>query len=204
MEENPFVIIMAGGIGSRFWPYSRDSYPKQFLDVLGTGRTMLQMTYDRFAPLTDPERIMVVSNIKCGHLVQKQLPGISEDNLLSEPVKRDTAACIAYASYKIRKKHPNARVIVSPSDHLILNETLFQDQMKSALDVAGSDNNLVTIGIKPNRPDTGYGYIQYIEEPERSAQKVKTFTEKPNLELATTFLESGDFVWNSGIFVWEN
>lgn len=204
MSEKPFVVIMAGGIGSRFWPYSRDSYPKQFLDVLGTGRTMLQMTYDRFAPLTDPERIMVVSNIKCRHLVQKQLPGISEDNLLSEPVKRDTAACIAYASYKIRKKHPNARVIVSPSDHLILNETLFQDQMKSALDVAGSDNNLVTIGIKPNRPDTGYGYIQYIEEPGKLAQKVKTFTEKPNLELATTFLESGDFVWNSGIFVWEN
>lgn len=204
MTEKPFVVIMAGGIGSRFWPYSRDSYPKQFLDILGTGRTMLQMTYDRFAPLTDPDRIIVVSNIKCRHLVKEQLPGISEGNLLAEPVRRDTAACIAYASYKIRKRHPGAKVIVSPSDHLILNESLFQDQVKCALQVAGADNNLVTIGIKPNRPETGYGYIQYIEEPNKLAQKVKTFTEKPNLELAATFLESGDFVWNSGIFVWEN
>lgn len=203
MEENPFVVIMAGGIGSRFWPYSRNSYPKQFLDVLGTGRSMLQMTYDRFSPFTTPDRILVVSNSKYEHLVKKQLPELLEDNLLSEPLKRDTATCIAYASYKIRKRNPRAKVIITPSDHMILQESLFQVKVKTALDTA-SDNNLVTIGIKPNRPDTGYGYIQYLEEPEAMAHKVKTFTEKPNLELARTFIQSGDFVWNSGIFVWTN
>jgi len=203
MEENPFVIIMAGGIGSRFWPYSRDSYPKQFLDVLGTGRSMLQMTYDRFSPFTTPDRIMVVSNSKYGHLVKKQLPEIPESNVLCEPVKRDTAACIAYASYKIRNANPDAFVIVSPSDHLIINESHFQGKIKIALQSA-SDRNLVTIGIKPNRPDTGYGYIQYINNAGGQAYKVKTFTEKPNLELATTFYQSGEFVWNSGIFVWKN
>lgn len=203
MEENPFVIIMAGGIGSRFWPYSRDSYPKQFLDVLGTGRSMLQMTYDRFAPFTIPDRIMVVSNNKYKHLVKEQLPEIPEDNILCEPVKRDTAACIAYASYKIRNRNPEAKVIVTPSDHLIINESHFQGKIKIALQTA-SDRNLVTIGIKPNRPDTAYGYIQYIEEPDALAHKAKTFTEKPNIELATTFYQSGEFVWNSGIFVWKN
>jgi mannose-1-phosphate guanylyltransferase len=203
MEGNPFVVIMAGGIGSRFWPYSRDSYPKQFLDILGTGRTMLQMTYERFAPFTSPERIMVVTNSKYTHLVKKQLPEVLDDNILSEPTKRDTATCIAYASYKIRKKYPDAKVIVSPSDHMILNDLLFQAKIRTALEAA-SDTNLVTIGIKPNRPDTGYGYIQYIDEPDALVQKVKTFTEKPNAELAETFLQSGDFVWNSGIFVWKN
>lgn len=203
MEENPFVVIMAGGIGSRFWPYSRDGYPKQFLDILGTGRTMLQMTYERFAPFTTPERMVVVTNSKYQDLVKQQLPEVAEENILCEPTKRDTATCIAYASYKIRKRYPEATVIVTPSDHMILNESLFQAKIKSAVETA-SDVNLVTIGIQPNRPDTGYGYIQYIEEPGAIAQKVKTFTEKPNAELAETFLQSGDFVWNSGIFVWKN
>lgn len=203
MEDNPFVVVMAGGIGSRFWPYSRDSYPKQFLDILGTGRSMLQMTYDRFASFTTPERIIVVTNSKYEQLVKDQLPEVLSQNILSEPSKRDTATCIAYASYKIRKRFPEAKVIVTPSDHMILNESLFQAKVKSALEVA-SDTNLVTIGIKPNRPDTGYGYIQYLAEPEVLAQKVKTFTEKPNAELAETFLQSGDFVWNSGIFIWKN
>src|SRR5690606_40316418 len=136
MEGNPFVVIMAGGIGSRFWPYSRDSYPKQFLDILGTGRTMLQMTYERFAPFTSPERIMVVTNCKYTHLVKKQLPEVLDDNILSEPTKRDTATCIAYASYKIRKKYPDAKVIVSPSDHMILNDLLFQAKIRTALEAA--------------------------------------------------------------------
>jgi|SRR5690606_8047366 len=203
MEENPFVVIMAGGIGSRFWPYSRDSYPKQFLDVLGTGRSMLQMTYERFAPFTRKERIMVVTNSKYADLVKEQLPGVLAENILSEPTKRDTATCIAYASYKIRKKYPDAKVIVTPSDHMILNELLFHAKITTALETA-TDTNLVTIGIKPNRPDTGYGYIQYIDEPDALVQKVKTFTEKPSAELAETFIQSGDFVWNSGIFIWKN
>ncbi|MEX2592141.1 MAG: mannose-1-phosphate guanylyltransferase [Anditalea sp.] len=204
MNDKPFVVIMAGGIGSRFWPYSRNNNPKQFLDILGMGRTMLQMTYDRFAPFTTPDRILVVCNTKCFHLVKEQLPEVFDEHVLSEPLKRDTATCIAYASYKIRKKAPGAKVIVTPSDHLIINESLFQARIKDALKSVDSDNRLVTIGIKPNSPETGYGYIQYIEEPDQIAQKVKTFTEKPNIELASTFLESGDFVWNSGIFIWEN
>lgn len=204
MNENPFVVIMAGGIGSRFWPYSRDRNPKQFLDFLGTGRSMLQMTYDRFAPFTTPDRIIVVTHTKYLNLVKNQLPQVLEDNVLSEPLKRDTATCIAYASYKIRKKSPEAKVIVTPSDHLITSEALFHARIKNALQSASSTNHLVTIGIKPNRPETGYGYIQYMENPDQVVKKVKTFIEKPDLELATTFLDSGDFVWNSGIFVWEN
>lgn len=203
MDEKPFVVIMAGGIGSRFWPYSRDSFPKQFLDILGTGQSMLQMTYDRFAPFTTPDRIVVVSNSKYEHLVKKQLPDLLEDNILCEPLKRNTAICIAYASYKINKRYPDARVIVTPSDHMITNESLFQAKVETAL-FTTTDSNLVTIGIQPNRPETGYGYIQYIDEPGALAHKVKTFTEKPNIELAQTFVQSGDFVWNSGIFVWKN
>src|SRR5690606_4288526 len=148
MKEKPFVVIMAGGIGSRFWPYSRDSKPKQFLDVLGTGRSLLQMTYDRFAQFTTPDRLMVVTQAKYLDLVKDQLPEVPEDNILSEPVKRDTATCIAYASYKIRNRMPNAMVIVTPSDHLIINEALFKARILNALQSADVSNNLVTIGIK--------------------------------------------------------
>lgn len=204
MHENPFVVIMAGGIGSRFWPYSRDSNPKQFLDFLGTGRSLLQMTYDRFAPFTTPDHIIVVTHAKYLNLVKNQLPEVLEENVLSEPLKRDTATCIAYASYRIRKKNPEAMVIVTPSDHLITQESSFQARIQNALQSAESTDHLVTIGIKPTRPDTGYGYIQCMENAEGIVRKVKTFIEKPDLELATTFLESGEFVWNSGIFVWEN
>src|SRR5690606_11240117 len=204
MKENPFVVIMAGGIGSRFWPYSRDGKPKQFLDVMGTGRSLLQMTYDRFAPFTSLDRMMVVTHLKYLHLVKSQLPELLDDNILAEPLKRDTATCIAYASYKIRNKTPNAKVIVTPSDHLIMNESLFQASVLHALQSADIPGHIVTIGIKPNRAETGYGYIQFIDGSEDPVKKVKTFIEKPDKELATTFLESGDFVWNSGIFVWRN
>lgn len=204
MNEKPFVVIMAGGIGSRFWPYSRNNHPKQFLDILGTGRSLLQMTFDRFSAFTTPERILVVTQMKYLPLIKEQLPEVLDEHVLPEPVKRDTATCIAYASYKIRKKFPEAKVIVTPSDHLIINESLFQARVGNALDAAEEQNYLVTLGIKPNRPEVGYGYIQYINEPEQIAKKVKTFTEKPTLELASTFLESGDFVWNSGIFIWKN
>jgi len=203
MKDKPYVIIMAGGIGSRFWPYSRNNHPKQFLDILGTGRSLLQMTYDRFAEISDPDKFFVVTNNNYFDLVKSQLPEISEDHILTEPLRRNTAACIAFASYKIKKRDPEAKVIVSPADHLILKEDSFRRRINDALTAADEDNRLVTIGIKPNRPETGYGYIQY-NETNGVAKKVKTFTEKPNLKLAKTFLESGDFVWNSGMFVWKN
>lgn len=203
MKDKPYVIIMAGGIGSRFWPYSRNNHPKQFLDILGTGRSLLQMTYDRFAEISDPDKFFVVTNNNYFELVKSQLPEISEDHILTEPLRRNTAACIAFASYKIKKKDPKAKVIVSPADHLILKEDSFKRRIHDALTSADQGHRLVTIGIKPNRPETGYGYIQY-NETNGVAKKVKTFTEKPNLKLAKTFLESGDFVWNSGMFVWKN
>lgn len=203
MKEKPYVFIMAGGIGSRFWPYSRNNHPKQFLDVLGTGRSLLQMTYDRFVQISDPDKFFVVTNNIYFDLVKNQLPEISEDHILTEPLRRNTAACIAFASYKLKKKDPYAKVIVTPADHLILREDSFIRRINDALIAAEEGDRLVTIGIKPNRPETGYGYIQY-NETNGLAKKVKTFTEKPNLKLAKTFLESGDFVWNSGIFIWKN
>ncbi|MCH7413593.1 mannose-1-phosphate guanylyltransferase [Belliella sp. R4-6] len=203
MQEKPYIVIMAGGIGSRFWPYSRNNKPKQFLDILGTGRTLLQMTYDRFLNVTDVDRFLVVTNKQYFDLVKEQLPDIPETNILKEPQRRDTANCIAYASYKILQKDADAKVIVTPSDHLILNEINFIQNIEKSLFSSEITDRLITIGIHPNRPETGYGYIQYFIDDTEAAKKVKTFTEKPNLKLAKTFLESGDFVWNSGMFVWK-
>lgn len=203
MKEKPYIVIMAGGIGSRFWPYSRNNKPKQFLDILGTGRTLLQMTYDRFIKLSDKDCFFVVTNQKYFDLVSEQLPDIPKEQILTEPLRRNTATCVAYASYKIAQKKAGAKIIVTPSDHLILQEEKFHEKIKIALQACEQNNKLITIGIKPNRPETGYGYIQYHSEPGNPVKKVKTFTEKPNLKLAKTFLESGDFVWNSGIFVWK-
>ncbi|MBS9522825.1 mannose-1-phosphate guanylyltransferase [Litoribacter ruber] len=204
MKQKPYVVIMAGGIGSRFWPYSRNNHPKQFLDILGTGRTLLQMTFDRFVQISDPDRFFVVTNDSYFDLVKEQLPEMPEDHILTEPMRRNTAACIAFASYKIKKLDPEARVVVTPADHLILKDEKFQLRVNDALDAADENERLVTIGIKPNRPETGYGYIQFMTDTNGVAKKVKTFTEKPNLNLAKTFVESGDFVWNSGMFVWKN
>lgn len=203
MKDKPYVIIMAGGIGSRFWPYSRSNYPKQFLDILGTGRSLLQMTYDRFVKISAPEKFFVVTNNIYFDLVKTQLPEINENQILTEPLRRNTAACIAFASYKLKKKDPDAKVIVTPVDHLILKEDSFKRKIKDSLLAAEEGNRLITLGIKPNRPETGYGYIQY-NETNGQAKKVKTFTEKPNAKLAKTFLDSGDFVWNAGIFIWKN
>ncbi|EOZ96932.1 Mannose-1-phosphate guanylyltransferase (GDP) [Indibacter alkaliphilus LW1] len=194
---------MAGGIGSRFWPYSRNSKPKQFLDVLGTGRTLLQMTYDRFSKIAPDSFFYVVTNKNYLDLVKDQLPGIPENQILTEPLRRNTATCVAYATYKISKNDPDAKVIVTPSDHLIVQEEKFHEKIKLALMGCEKNDRLITIGIRPNRPETGYGYIQYYSEPGNHVKKVKTFTEKPSLKLAKTFLESGDFVWNSGMFVWK-
>lgn len=202
MNQNWYVVIMAGGIGSRFWPYSRNNYPKQFLDVLNTGQSLLQMTVARFKSICPPENIYIVTNKDYEGLVAAQLPELHADQILSEPVKRNTAPCVAFAAYKIRRKNPDATMVVAPSDHAIFHETEFVRSIEKALHAAEQGNKLITLGIKPNRPETGYGYIQYIEDAEAKMKKVKTFTEKPQLELARKFIESGDFVWNAGIFIW--
>lgn len=202
MRTNIYVVIMAGGSGTRFWPYSRDAKPKQFLDILSTGRTLLQMTFDRFKEITNPDKIWVVSNEKYGELVKDQLPDLDEHQILLEPEKRNTAPCIAYAAYKIMKQDPNAILVVSPSDHAIFKEKEFEKVINTAVEGSLESEKLITIGIRPNRPETGYGYIQYISDPGVPIKKVKTFTEKPEVSLAAKFVESGEFLWNSGIFVW--
>lgn len=193
---------MSGGIGSRFWPASRTSYPKQFLDFFGTGRSLLQQTYDRFIKLIPKENILIVTNAKYKDLTMSQLPDIDENQILLEPQRRNTAPCIAFAANRILACNPNANIIVAPSDHLILKEAEFLSTIKMGLDFVKNNDVLLTIGIKPNRPETGYGYIQIGENKDGNISKVKTFTEKPNLELAKVFLESGEFYWNSGIFMW--
>ncbi len=194
-------MLMAGGVGVRFWPYSRNSKPKQFLDVLGTGKTLLQSTLDRFLPICPVENIFVVTHEEHTTLVREQLPQLKHDQILSEPMRKNTTACIAYASYTIAQRNSDAIIVVTPSDHLILKEEEFLDVIKKAADQAKGQDKLMTLGITPTRPETGYGYIQFHTE-KSFAKKVKTFTEKPELSLAKKFLESGDFVWNSGIFIW--
>ena len=201
-NKNNFVIIMAGGVGTRFWPFSRTNNPKQFHDVLGTGKTLLQQTSDRFEGLCPKENIYVVTNTDYKALVKEQLPFLNDEQILCEPVRRNTAPCIAYACYKIALKNPDANIIVAPADHIILKEETFKNVISTALEATSKSNILVTLGITPSRPDTGYGYIQFIPDEGKAVKKVKTFTEKPQLELAKKFLESGDFVWNAGIFVW--
>lgn len=201
MNNNLFVVLMAGGIGTRFWPYSRNSKPKQFLDVAGTGKTLLQATYDRFLPLCPKENILIVTNDEHRAITMEQLPELKSSQILSEPMRKNTAPCIAYAAHIINKLNKDAVMVVSPSDHLILNEADFQQTISKAVDQATAQDKLITLGIKPTRPETGYGYIQYIEA-KTSLKKVKTFTEKPELALAKKFIDSGDFVWNAGIFIW--
>jgi mannose-1-phosphate guanylyltransferase len=201
MNKNLYVVLMAGGVGVRFWPYSRNSRPKQFLDVLGTGKTLLQSTLDRFLPICPAENIYVVTHEEHAGLVKEQCPQLGSEQILAEPMRKNTAACIAYASYKIVQKNKDAIIIVTPSDHLIMKEDEFRDIIIKASDQARNQDKLITLGITPSRPETGYGYIQYHTE-KSFAKKVKTFTEKPELSLAKKFLESGDFVWNSGIFIW--
>ncbi|MEN8249661.1 MAG: mannose-1-phosphate guanylyltransferase [Bacteroidota bacterium] len=199
--SNTYVVIMAGGSGTRFWPFSRVKKPKQFLDVLGLGKSLLQMTFERFRAITDADKIFIVSNKKYKSLIAKQLPELSMEQILLEPFQRNTAPCIAYASYKIGKKDPNATIIVSPADHVVFKDEIFTSLIKKAANAAKSSERIVTVGVEPNRPETGYGYIQYMEDDSTDIKKVKTFTEKPELEIARTFVESGEFVWNAGIFV---
>ena len=204
MNKNNYVAIMAGGIGSRFWPLSRTDLPKQFLDILNTGRTLIQATYDRFKMFVPEENIYVVTSNQYKEIVAEQLPHIDPSNILCEPSRKNTAACIAYISYKLLVLNPNANLICAPADHIILNTTAFKNTCLQALHFTANIKALVTLGIKPTHPNTGYGYIQY--EPfavSENVFKVKTFTEKPDKELARAFIQSGDFLWNAGIFVWQ-
>ncbi len=204
MNKNQYVAIMAGGIGSRFWPKSRVGLPKQFLDILNSGKTLIQYTYDRFAQFIAKENIYIVTSDEYTGIVKEQLPQLDENNIVSEPSRKNTAPCIAYISFKILNLNPDATLIVAPADHLILDTVAFQQMSENAINFSEKNDALVTLGIKPTYPNTGYGYIQH--EPnsaEENVYKVKTFTEKPNLELAKTFLLSGDFLWNAGIFIWK-
>ena len=193
---------MSGGVGSRFWPFSKEDKPKQFLDFFGTGRSLLQSTYDRFKKIVPQEHIYIVTNDAYAEMTQKQLPELKESQLLLEPMRRNTAPAIAFASFRIRAVDPEANIIVAPSDHLIIREEMFVADMRKGLDFVANHPALLTLGIKPSRPETGYGYIQVEEKGMDGIQKVKAFTEKPDLELAKKFVSSGEFMWNSGIFLW--
>ena len=224
-KENNYCVIMAGGVGSRFWPFSREEKPKQFLDFFGTGRSLLQMTVDRFRPLVPIENVFIVTNVAYKQLIREQVPDISEGQILCEPARRNTAPCIAYATAHIRalclrragltaatqdwsRPEMQANIVVAASDHLILEEDKFRQAISKAFEFVAENKAILTLGMTPTRPETGYGYIQFLQPEESnipSAEgiyKVKTFTEKPNLEMAQVFLDSGDFLWNSGIFVW--
>ncbi len=198
-----YCVIMCGGIGSRFWPYSRTSKPKQFIDFFGTGRSLLQMSFDRILSIVPKENVIIVTNAQYADLVREQLPDVLPSNILCEPARRNTAPCIAWASYHIRALDPEASVIVTPSDHLITREQEFHDSILKGFEFVERNQALLTLGITPTRPETGYGYIQIGKATEDGILKVKTFTEKPDKELAKVFLQSGEFFWNSGIFLWK-
>ncbi|MDA3881374.1 MAG: mannose-1-phosphate guanylyltransferase [Prolixibacteraceae bacterium] len=204
--NNTYCVIMAGGIGSRFWPLSKTSRPKQFLDILGTGETLIQQTYRRLLKVCPSENFLIVTNYIYKDLVLEQLPDLNSEQVLCEPLRRNTAPCIAYASHKIACKNPNANIIVAPSDHLIAKEDDFILQLKNGLGFVNQNDALLTLGIKPSRPETGYGYIQINDKVKfdgvDNLHKVKTFTEKPDIKMAKVFLDTGEFFWNSGIFLW--
>ncbi|MCC6540820.1 MAG: mannose-1-phosphate guanylyltransferase [Flavobacteriales bacterium] len=203
-NEHTYCVIMAGGVGSRFWPMSRSAYPKQFLDFLGLGRTLLQQTYDRFLGICPPENILVVTNDRYTTIVRDQLPDLAPSQILAEPSRRNTAPCVAYANHVIAARDPKALVIVAPSDHLVTKEEAFKETIRLALQQASSTDCLVTLGITPNRPDTGYGYIQFDDTAagHTRVRPVKAFTEKPDHDTAVRFVDSGEFLWNAGIFIW--
>jgi mannose-1-phosphate guanylyltransferase len=203
-SKHNYVAIMAGGIGSRFWPMSRTAYPKQFLDILNSGKTLIQETYERYKKLVPEENIFIITSAEYVPIVKEQLPNVNEENILGEPSRKNTAPCVAYISFKLLKKDPSANLIVAPSDHLITETSEFIKTSKKALDFVNHINAFVTLGIKPAYPNTGYGYIQHdTTAAAPDIYKVKTFTEKPNAELARTFIASGDFLWNAGIFIWK-
>ena len=214
--SNIFVLIMAGGVGSRFWPKSRNHFPKQFIDILGTGESLLQLTYQRFLKICPNENILILTNTGYADLVKEQLPNVLTDNVLLEPSRNNTAPCIAYATYKILQKNPEANIVVAPSDHLILKEDVFIEKINQALEFAEINDALLTLGISPTRPDTGYGYIEYqvsssehqvssgeYQELSNGIHKVNAFKEKPVLEKAQEYIARGNYLWNAGIFIWK-
>lgn len=202
-ESHRYCVIMCGGIGSRFWPYSRTARPKQFIDFFGTGRSLLQMSYDRIRSVVDDTNIIVVTNKVYAQLVREQLPELDESQILCEPTRRNTAPAIAWAAYHIAARDPEASIVVTPSDHLITNENAFTDAIDMGLDFVERNDALLTLGIIPSRPETGYGYIQIGADADPGFRRVKTFTEKPNREMAEMFIATGEFFWNSGIFLWK-
>ncbi len=205
MNKNNYAVIMAGGIGSRFWPMSKSTFPKQFLDILGTGETLIQQTFKRLSRVCPAENILIVTNKNYKNLCLEQLPDVAEKNILCEPAMRNTAPCVAFAAFKIQSENPEANMIIAASDHVIIKEDEFVKVMNDCLEVSSKNDVLLTLGITPSRPDTGYGYIQFSDQDlagYQTVRKVKTFTEKPNQELALNFLDSGDFLWNSGMFIW--
>lgn len=202
IDKHRYCVIMCGGIGSRFWPYSRQSRPKQFIDFLGTGRSLLQMSYDRILHIVAPENVVVVTNAQYAPLVREQLPELGDNQILLEPARRNTAPCVAWAAWHIAAIDPQASMIVTPSDHIITRDNEFLESVERGFEFVESHDALLTLGIKPVRPETGYGYIQIGENVTPGIRKVKTFTEKPSLDLAKVFLETGEFFWNSGIFLW--
>lgn len=202
MNNHNYIFIMAGGVGSRFWPQSRQACPKQFIDIMGVGKSLLQLTYERFLKIAPEKNIYVVTNNEYKDLILEHLPNIDTANILCEPSRNNTAPCIAYAAFKMMKLDPSARMVVAPSDHFILNEQQFVKDIKESLEVVSQRDILLTLGITPTRPDTGYGYINYEHTPGSKICKVLRFTEKPVYETAVAFLEEGNYVWNAGIFIW--
>lgn len=202
MNKNYFAILMAGGVGSRFWPVSTNEFPKQFHDMLGTGETLIQKTFGRLSKLIPEENIFILTNERYNDLVLSQLPQVKQEQVLLEPAMRNTAPCILYASLKIKKANPDAVMVVAPSDHWIEDEAAFISDLQSAFDFCEKDNSLMTLGIQPTFPNTGFGYIEYDKTDENKVKKVSQFREKPDYETAKEFLKSGNFLWNAGIFIW--
>lgn len=202
MNKDYYAIIMAGGVGSRFWPVSTTEFPKQFHDMLGSGQTLIQKTFNRLSQLIPVENILILTNEKYNNLVLGQLPMVKQEQVLLEPALRNTAPCILYASLKIKKQNPNAFVVVAPSDHIIEDEKAFTDDLERCFNFCSNENALMTLGIQPTFPNTGFGYIEYDKTDTNAIKKVSQFREKPNQEAAESFLKSGNFLWNGGIFIW--
>ena len=205
-KSSNHLVIMAGGVGSRFWPMSTAEHPKQFIDVLGVGKSLLQLTVERFSSLVAPENVWVVTNQKYAGIVKQQLPDIPEGNILCEPCRRNTAPCIAYVSWRIKAKDPKANIVVTPSDHIVMNTVEFQRVIKECMQFTNDTDAIVTLGMKPNRPETGYGYIQADLSTSslrnKEIYRVDSFREKPNLETALKYIQKNNYFWNAGIFIW--
>ncbi len=202
INPHTYVAIMAGGVGSRFWPGSREARPKQFLDMLGVGKSLLRLTFERFLPICPAEHIFIVTNAAYRDLIKAQIPELSDNQIVCEPSRNNTGPCVAYTAFKLAALDPEANFVIAPSDHIVLQEAAFLEKISQALEFAADHDALLTLGIPPSRPDTGYGYIHFGEAVTENIRKVLRFTEKPNLETARQFLDSGDYLWNAGIFIW--